>query len=85
MAKKTLCELNMLYFESVYGAKEIISRNKYRMMEFVARDGKPRYAFFGSNGAIRLGSSKAADKSISYTNDATKMKIKSWAEQVGHI
>lgn len=89
MAKLTKQALAILYFEA-QGAKEIPSRNKYRMMEMempVGNDGKsrrPYYFFFGSNGAIRGSFGKAADKSNSMTR-FYEDKIKKWAEEVGYL
>ena len=83
MAKMTLMEMNLHYFEA-HGAKEIPSRNKYRMMEMKFDNGHTGYFFLGSNGAIRFGTGKAADKSFSVTGKYVH-KVKAWCESVGHI
>lgn len=83
MAKMTRREMLKYYLTETYSAKEIVSKNKYDMMEGQGRDGKTLYFFLGSNGALRIGSTKAAAKSTSYTDSVDFDRIKSHLEQVG--
>jgi hypothetical protein len=71
------------YLTETYKAKEIPSKNKYDMMEGTGKDGRTMYFFLGSNGALRVGSTKAAAKSISYTGMVNFDRLKEHLEQVG--
>lgn len=83
MAKMTRRDMLKYYVSENYNAKEIPSKNKYDMMEGQGRDGRTMYFFLGSNGALRIGSTKAAAKSISYTGSVDFDKLKNHLEQVG--
>lgn len=83
MSKMTRREMLKLYLEEAYQAKEIPSKNKYHMMEGKGRDGKTLYFFLGSNGALRIGDTKAVAKSTSYTGILDFDKFKNYLDERG--
>lgn len=85
MSKMTRREMLKLMLAEQYKAKEIVSRNKYHMMEGIGRDGSVVYFFLGENGALRTGHTKNASKSTSITHNIKLEVLENWLDERGLI
>jgi len=80
----TLKEQYKMYFESVRGAKEIPSKNKYSVLEWVTSKGDKKYILLGSSGSVRANSKPVVANSFSIASNALKDDVKKWAIDKGY-